>query len=77
MSKYGWGVPTNLKLDDNLIEETVRLGQFKSKQEAVNSALAEYVHRRKRLRILDLGGKIDFDPSWDPKKMRGGRENHR
>jgi Arc/MetJ family transcription regulator len=66
-------VPTNLKLDDRLLEETVKLGQFKSKREAVNTALAEYVHRRQRLRILDLRGKIDFDPAWDYKKMRGKR----
>lgn len=66
-------MPTNLKLDDKLIEATVRLGNFKSKQEAVNTALAEYVHRRQRLRILDLGAKIAFDPGWDYKKMRRGR----
>ncbi len=66
-------MPTNLKLDDKLIEETVRLGHFESKQEAVNTALAEFVHRRQRLRILDLAGKVDFDPKWDYKKMRRGR----
>jgi Arc/MetJ family transcription regulator len=66
-------MPTNLKLDDKLIEATVKLGKFKSKQEAVNTALAEYVHRRLRLRILDLAGKIPFDPKWDYKKMRRGR----
>ena len=66
-------MPTNLKLNDELIEETVKLGGFGSKQEAVNTALAEYVHRRHRLRILDLGGKIEFDPKWDYKKMRRRR----
>jgi Arc/MetJ family transcription regulator len=66
-------VPTNLKLDDRLIEETVRLGNFKSKQEAVNTALAEFVGRRLRQRILKLEGKIAFDPKWDYKKMRRGR----
>jgi Arc/MetJ family transcription regulator len=64
---------TNLKLNDKLIEEAVKLGHFKSKQEAVNSAMAEYVQRRQRLRILELGGKIEFDPKWDYKKMRRGR----
>ena len=63
-------MPTNLKLNDKLIEETVRLGNFKSKQEAVNTALAEFVQRRHRLRILELGGKIDFDAKWDYKKLR-------
>ncbi len=66
-------MPTNLKLNDKLIEETVKLGNFKSKQEAVNTALAEFVARRQRLRILELGGKIDFDPKWDYKRMRRDR----
>ena len=66
-------VPTNLKLNDEMVAEAVRLGHFKSKREAVNTALAEYVQRRQRLRILDLGGKIDFDPEWDYKKMRRSR----
>jgi Arc/MetJ family transcription regulator len=66
-------VPPNLKLDDRLLEEALKLGQFKSKRDAVNAALAEFVHRRQRLRILDLRGKIDFDPAWDYKKMRGKR----
>jgi len=63
-------MPTNLKLNDKLIDETVKLGGFKTKQDAVNTALEEYVHRRKRLKILELGGKIDFDPNWDYKRMR-------
>ena len=61
------------KLNDKLIEETVKLGGFKSKQDAVNTALEEYVHRRKRLGILKLGGQIDFDPNWDYKGMRRNR----
>ncbi len=63
-------MPTNLKLDDRLIEQTVRLGRFKTKQQAVNAALAEFVRRRQRLRILELAGQIEFDPAWDYKKMR-------
>ncbi len=64
-------MPTNLKLDDGLVEATVKLGGFASKREAVNSALAEFVERRQRLRILELGGKIKFDRNWNYKKMRG------
>ena len=63
-------MPTNLKLDDRLIEQTVRLGRFKTKQQAVNAALAEFVRRRQRLRILELAGQIEFDPAWDYKEMR-------
>lgn len=64
---------TNLKLDDRLIAEAVRLGRFKTKQEAVNTALSEFVARRNRLRILELAGQIEFDSQWHYKRMRGRR----
>ena len=66
-------MPTNLKLDDKMIAEAVRLGSFKTKQEAVNAALAEFVARRNRLRVLELAGQIEFDPAWNYKRMRGRR----
>ena len=64
-------MPTTLKLDEKLVEEAVKLGNFKTKQEAMSVALAEFVQRRNRLRILELAGKIEFRPDWDYKKMRG------
>ena len=73
MSAYGLTVPTNLKLNDQLIAEALELGAFKTKQEAVNAALAEFVGRRNRRRLLELAGQIDFDPRWDYKRMRGRR----
>ena len=63
-------MPTNLALDDNLIEEARRIGEHKTKKEAVTAALDEYIRRRKQLQILDLFGTIDFDPDYDYKKMR-------
>jgi hypothetical protein len=60
-------------LDDQLIEEAVKLGGFKTKQQAVNGALAEFIQRRQRQKILELEGKIQFDPGWDYKKMRSRR----
>lgn len=66
-------MPTNLNLDDQLIAAAVQLGRFRTKQEAVNAALAEYVGRRNRRRRLELGGQIDFDPTWDYQRMPGRR----
>ena len=66
-------MPASLKFDDKMVAEAVKLGNFKTKQEALNAALAEFVQRRNRLRILELAGKIDFDPAWDYKKLRGKR----
>ena len=61
---------TNLALDDSLIEEAVRIGGHKTKKEAVTAALAEYVKRRKQLRILKAFGSVDFDPKYDYKAER-------
>jgi len=36
-------------------------------------ALSEFVVRRNRLRILELGGKIEFRPDWDYKQPQGKR----
>jgi Arc/MetJ family transcription regulator len=64
---------TNLKLDDALIAEAVKLGEYKTKQQAVNAALLEFVRRRQRRRILELQGKMRFDPAGDYKAMRRNR----
>jgi len=66
-------MPTRLKLDQKLIEQAVKFGKFKTSTDAINSALAKFVARHNRLRILDLAGKIDFDPVWDYERMRRGR----
>lgn len=64
---------TNIVLDDELIEEAVKLSKAKTKKEAVNLALKEFVENRKRLNLLDLKGKIQFAQDYDYKKMREGK----
>jgi Arc/MetJ family transcription regulator len=64
---------TNLALDDKLIAEAQRAGKHKTKKEAVTAALAEYVQRRKQLKILDGFGTFEFDPGYDYKAERGRR----
>jgi Arc/MetJ family transcription regulator len=61
---------TNLNLDDKLIEQARRMGDHKTKRDAVNAALREYIQRRRQLRILELAGKIDYDPNYDYKAER-------
>lgn len=63
-------MPTNLALDDKLIDQAVKLGQHASKKDAVNAALREYVQRRKQLRLIDLFGTIEYDPTYDYKRER-------
>ena len=63
-------MPTNLALDDKLIEEARRVGGHKSKKSAVTAALEEYVRRHKQLEIIKSFGTIDFDPGYDYKAER-------
>lgn len=64
---------TNLNLDDRLVEQAKRLGGHSTKREAVTEALLQYVGRKKRRRILDSVGKVEWDPDHDYKKERRRR----
>jgi Arc/MetJ family transcription regulator len=61
---------TNLQLDDRLIAEAATLGKHRTKKEAVTQALTDYVRHLRQDRILDLFGRIDFDPAYDHKRQR-------
>jgi len=63
-------MPTNLALDDRLIDEARRVGRHKTKKEAVSAALQEYIDRHKQMEILKLFGAIDYDSKYDYKKAR-------
>ncbi len=63
---------TNLAIDSRLIERARRIGKHRTKRAAVTAALEEYVRRRRQLRILDLVGTIDYEPSYDYKAARRG-----
>ena len=61
---------TNLAIDDRLLNEALRVGGHRTKKATVTQALEEYIRRRKQMRVIDLFGKIDFDPDYDYKKHR-------
>ncbi len=66
-------MPTNLAIDDKLIEEAVKVGGHKTREEAVTAALEEYVQRRKQHEILKYVGTVDYDPTYDYKAERRRR----
>jgi Arc/MetJ family transcription regulator len=66
-------MPTNLAIDDRLIHEAQKLGHHRTKKEAVNAALDEYVRKRKQLAVLELFGMIDYDENYDYKQARRKR----
>jgi Arc/MetJ family transcription regulator len=61
---------TNLQLDDKLIRDAVTLSGHKTKKAAVTQALTDYVRHLQQERILDLFGKVDFNPAYDYKRQR-------
>ncbi len=63
-------MPTNLAIDDRLLEQALKIGGHPTKRETVNEALKEYIRRRKQKKILDLFGQIPWDPHYDYKKGR-------
>ena len=61
---------TNVVIDDELINEAIRLSGIKTKKEVISFALQELVAERKRENLLDLAGKIRFRDDYDYKSMR-------
>ena len=61
---------TNIVLDERLIEEAMRLSKVRTKREAVDLALRDFVARRKQRNVLDLIGQDVIAPDYDVRKVR-------
>ncbi|MEQ8768659.1 MAG: type II toxin-antitoxin system VapB family antitoxin [Planctomycetota bacterium] len=64
---------TNLSIDPELLEKVLRLSGEKTKKAAVTKALQEFIARREQAKILDLFGKLEWDPDYDYKRERSRR----
>ncbi|HUJ47909.1 MAG TPA: type II toxin-antitoxin system VapB family antitoxin [Rhizomicrobium sp.] len=64
---------TNLSIDPDLLERALRISGERTKKAAVTKALKEFIGRREQKRILDLFGKLDWDPTYDYKAARKRR----
>lgn len=63
-------MPTNLAIDDLLLQEAQRVGKKKTKKDVVNEALTEYIQRRKQAEIIELFGTVEYDETYDYKAAR-------
>jgi Arc/MetJ family transcription regulator len=63
-------MPTNVAIDDKLLDEAFRIGGHRTKKATLTEALQEYIRRRKQLKVIDLFGRVDFDSAYDHKKVR-------
>ena len=61
---------TNIVLDERLIEEAMRLSKVRTKREAVDLALRDFVARRKQRDVLGLIGQDLIAPDYDVRKLR-------
>lgn len=64
---------TNLKIDNDLLEEALRLGDFRTKKDTVNEALKVFIQQQKQLEVLNHEGAFEEFDDYDYKafRMRG------
>lgn len=63
---------THIELQDDLLEQVLTLGHFRTKKDAVNSALAEYANLLKRRALLGMEGTVSWSGNLD--QLRQTRE---
>ena len=61
---------TNLSIDPDLIDLALEVSGERTKKAAVTKALEEFIARRRQKRVLELLGKLEWDPSFDYKAER-------
>ena len=64
---------TNLAIDPDLLDRALQVSGERTKKAAVTLALQEFIARRQQKRVLDLMGKLEWDPSYDYKAERSRR----
>ncbi len=63
-------MPTNLDIDDKLVQQAMRIGKHRTRKEAVTAALKEYILSMKQEKVIALFGTIDYVDNYDHKKQR-------
>ena len=59
-----------LTLNEALVQGALDLSQQNDLNFLIETALREYIQRHKRIKIIELFGTIDYDPSYDYKQQR-------
>ena len=66
-------MPTNLAIDDKLIEEARLIGLHRTKKAVITEALVEYIQRRKQVELISLFGTKEYQSDYNLKN--NGRLN--
>ncbi|MDR3012867.1 MAG: type II toxin-antitoxin system VapB family antitoxin [Chitinispirillales bacterium] len=64
-------MPVQFDVDESLLTDAIKIGGFKTRDDAVNVALKEFIGLKKRQEAMDLLWQVDFDEDWSPQKARG------
>ena len=64
---------TNLSIKPELLEKALLVSGEKTKKAAVTKALEEFIARREQRKLLDLFGRLEWNPDFDYKKERSRR----
>jgi hypothetical protein len=59
-----------LDIDPALIDRALEVSGEVTKKAAVTKALQEFIARRRQKRLLDLMGRLEWDPSYEYKSER-------
>jgi hypothetical protein len=62
-----------IAIDPDLLERAVAVSGERTKTAAVKRALEEFIGRRQRGKLVDLFGKLEWDPEYDYKISRSRR----
>ena len=68
--QYNHYMASNLKIDDKLLNEALKISGLGTKRAAVTQALKEFIRLRKQQKVVELFGTIDFDESYNYKRQR-------
>ena len=63
----------NLSIDPGLVEEALQVSGERTKKAAVTMALQEFIARRRQKQLLELFGKLQWQPDYDYKRERRRR----
>jgi Arc/MetJ family transcription regulator len=64
---------TTLNLDDDALEEAMRVSTGKTKTAVINEALRDYARRRRLRGLLELRGKLRWEGDLDDLRKRRSR----
>jgi hypothetical protein len=61
---------TNLFIEPELLEKALRVSGEKTKKAAITKALQEFIARREQRKLLELFGRLEWNPDFDYKAER-------